>query len=51
MQLTFDTDVEAFRAEFVAFLDEHLPDEAWAGGGPVMLAHPGVGAAVAAAAV
>jgi alkylation response protein AidB-like acyl-CoA dehydrogenase len=27
MQLTFDTDVEAFRAEFVAFLDEHLPDE------------------------
>ena len=28
MQLTFDADVEAFRAEFVAFLDEHLPDEA-----------------------
>ena len=30
MQLTFDTDVEAFRAEFVAFLDENLPadDEA-----------------------
>jgi alkylation response protein AidB-like acyl-CoA dehydrogenase len=27
MQLTFDADVEAFRAEFVAFLDEHLPDE------------------------
>lgn len=25
MQLTFDPDVEAFRAEFVAFLDEHLP--------------------------
>ncbi len=25
MQLTFDADVEAFRAEFVAFLDEHLP--------------------------
>jgi alkylation response protein AidB-like acyl-CoA dehydrogenase len=28
MQLTFDADVEAFRAEFVAFLDEHVPDEA-----------------------
>ena len=28
MQLTFDADVEAFRDEFVAFLDEHLPDEA-----------------------
>ncbi|MHA7651865.1 acyl-CoA dehydrogenase family protein [Mycobacterium sp. ML4] len=28
MQLTFDADVEAFRAAFVAFLDEHLPDEA-----------------------
>ena len=28
MQLTFDADVEAFRADFVAFLDEHLPDEA-----------------------
>ncbi|MCV7226398.1 acyl-CoA dehydrogenase family protein [Mycolicibacterium komossense] len=26
MQLTFDADIEAFRAEFVAFLDEHLPD-------------------------
>ncbi|GBE67622.1 acyl-CoA dehydrogenase [Mycobacterium sp. MFM001] len=25
MQLTFDSDVEAFRAEFAAFLDEHLP--------------------------
>ena len=24
MQLTFDADVESFRAEFVAFLDEHL---------------------------
>lgn len=30
MQLTFDADVEAFRTEFVAFLDEHLPDEAQA---------------------
>ena len=28
MQLTFDADVEAFRAEFVAFLDKHLPSEA-----------------------
>ena len=28
MHLTFDADIEAFRAEFVAFLDEHLPDEA-----------------------
>jgi alkylation response protein AidB-like acyl-CoA dehydrogenase len=27
VQLTFDADVEAFRAEFVAFLDEHLPSE------------------------
>jgi alkylation response protein AidB-like acyl-CoA dehydrogenase len=25
MQLTFDSDVEEFRAEFVAFLEEHLP--------------------------
>ena len=25
MQLSFDPDVEAFRAEFVAFLDEHVP--------------------------
>ncbi|MEU2100911.1 acyl-CoA dehydrogenase family protein [Nocardia sp. NPDC019255] len=28
MRLTFDPDVEAFRAEFVAFLTEHLPSEA-----------------------
>jgi len=28
VQLSFDPDVEAFRAEFAAFLDEHLPDEA-----------------------
>lgn len=28
MQLTFDAEVEAFRAEFVAFLEEHLPPEA-----------------------
>lgn len=28
MQLTFDADVEAFRAAFVAFVDEHLPADA-----------------------
>jgi alkylation response protein AidB-like acyl-CoA dehydrogenase len=28
VQLTFDAEVEAFRAEFIAFLDEHLPSEA-----------------------
>ncbi len=28
MQLTFDADVDAFRAEFVAFLDTHLPSAA-----------------------
>jgi alkylation response protein AidB-like acyl-CoA dehydrogenase len=28
VQLRFDSDVEAFRAEFVQFLDEHLPSEA-----------------------
>jgi alkylation response protein AidB-like acyl-CoA dehydrogenase len=28
VQLTFDDDVEAFRAEFVSCLDEHLPTEA-----------------------
>jgi alkylation response protein AidB-like acyl-CoA dehydrogenase len=32
VQLTFDDVVEAFRAEFVAFLDEHLPSEAEAAG-------------------
>ncbi|MBM7459212.1 acyl-CoA dehydrogenase family protein [Rhodococcus coprophilus] len=31
MQLSFDSDVEEFRAEFVAFLDENLPDESEAG--------------------
>jgi alkylation response protein AidB-like acyl-CoA dehydrogenase len=30
VQLTFDAEVEAFRAEFVRFLDEHLPAEAQA---------------------
>jgi alkylation response protein AidB-like acyl-CoA dehydrogenase len=28
VQLTFDADVEAFRAEFIAFLDAHLPAQA-----------------------
>lgn len=28
MQLSFDADVEAFREEFVAFLEKNLPDEA-----------------------
>jgi alkylation response protein AidB-like acyl-CoA dehydrogenase len=28
VQLTFDEDVEAFRSEFVSFLDEHLPSQA-----------------------
>ena len=32
MQLTFDADVEDFRAEFARFLDEHLPAEADAAG-------------------
>jgi len=27
VQLTFDADVERFRAEFMAFLDEHAPDQ------------------------
>jgi alkylation response protein AidB-like acyl-CoA dehydrogenase len=30
MQLTFDPEVEAFRAEFVGFLEEHLPTQAQA---------------------
>jgi alkylation response protein AidB-like acyl-CoA dehydrogenase len=32
VQLTFDADVEAFRAEFIEFLEEHLPAEAEAAG-------------------
>src|SRR5690349_18609212 len=32
VQLRFDDDVEAFRAEFIAFLDRHLPAEAEAAG-------------------
>src|SRR5271168_3193535 len=27
LELTFSAEVEAFRADFIAFLDEHLPDE------------------------
>ncbi|MFC8046118.1 acyl-CoA dehydrogenase family protein [Nocardia sp. NPDC057353] len=34
MQLSFDADVEEFRAEFVRFLDEHLPADAAAGERP-----------------
>jgi len=30
MQLRFDEQTEAFRAEFSAWLDEHTPDEATA---------------------
>ena len=43
MQLTFDADVEAFRAEFVAFLDENLPPEAEAldSRGPVVTSRNG----------
>ena len=52
MQLTFDADVEAFRAEFVAFLDENLPSETEAAERvAVQFAHPGVGQTLAAAAV
>lgn len=39
MQLTFDADVEAFRAEFVAFLDAHLPSEAEAAERPRSSSH------------
>ncbi len=39
MQLTFDADVEAFRAEFVAFLDAHQPPEADAVERPRSSAH------------
>lgn len=39
MQLTFDADVEAFRAEFVAFLAEHLPAEAQAAARPSSTSH------------
>lgn len=39
MQLTFDTEVETFRAEFVAFLAEHLPTEAQATERPSSTSH------------
>lgn len=39
MQLTFDSDVEAFRAEFVSFLTEHLPTQAQAAERPSSTSH------------
>src|SRR5690606_32038603 len=39
VQLTFDEDVEEFRAEFIAFLDEHLPPEAVATERPQSSSH------------
>jgi alkylation response protein AidB-like acyl-CoA dehydrogenase len=39
VQLTFDRDVEAFRAELVAFLDEHLPPDADTGERPGSSSH------------
>lgn len=39
MQLTFDAGVEAFRAEFVSFLAEHLPAEAQAAERPSSTSH------------
>src|SRR5882757_6255475 len=39
MQLTFDAEVEVFRAEFVGFLTEHLPTEAQAAERPSSTSH------------
>lgn len=39
MQLTFDAEVEAFRAEFVSFLTEHLPAQAQAAERPSSTSH------------
>jgi hypothetical protein len=39
VQLTFDADVEAFRAEFVGFITEHLPTEAQAAQRPSSTSH------------
>ncbi|OBI23028.1 MULTISPECIES: acyl-CoA dehydrogenase family protein [unclassified Mycobacterium] len=39
MQLTFDADVEAFRAEFIAFLDAHSPSESEASERPRSSSH------------
>ena len=46
MQLTFDPDVEVFRAEFSAFLDEHLPPQAkpWSGRARCRICRSGRGA-------
>jgi hypothetical protein len=41
VQLSFDAEVEAFRAEFVSFLDEHLPTEAQAADRPSSTSHDG----------
>lgn len=39
MQLTFDEDVEAFRAEFSAFLDDNLPTESQTFERPLSVSH------------
>jgi alkylation response protein AidB-like acyl-CoA dehydrogenase len=39
MQLVFDSEMEAFRAEFVSFLAEHLPTEAQAAERPSSTSH------------
>jgi alkylation response protein AidB-like acyl-CoA dehydrogenase len=39
VQLTFDAEVEAFRAEFVSFLTEHLPPQAQAAERPSSTSH------------
>ncbi len=39
MQLTFDAEVEAFRAEFIEFLSEHLPTQAQAAQRPTSTSH------------
>jgi hypothetical protein len=46
VKLTFDADVEAFRAEFIAFLDENVPpdDEALDARGPAVTSRSGHGA-------
>ena len=52
MELTFSAEVEAFRADFIAFLDEHLPDELAAAQRSRSTSHlPALGASVAAPAV
>jgi len=52
VQLTFDSDVEEFRAEFSAFLDDHLPSEAQTQERPrVGVTHAAVGPRLATAAV